>query len=121
MMITGDNPLTACHVAKELKFISKPGGVLILKEKNGSWHWEDIEQRTEISLSEGISIIESYDLCITGEVCESWKCLNYLILVFTVACRVTDFTVFQVLEFSLCRVIHTIYYLIFYLEKMCHS
>ncbi|XP_066909536.1 endoplasmic reticulum transmembrane helix translocase [Halyomorpha halys] len=67
MMITGDNPLTACHVAKELKFISKPGGVLVLKEKNGSWHWEDIEQKTEIPLSQGISITKSYDLCITGE------------------------------------------------------
>lgn len=67
-MITGDNPLTACHVAKELKFTSKPGGVLILSQKDDEWVWEDIGQKTQIPLNKGVSVIKNHDLCITGEV-----------------------------------------------------
>ncbi|KAK9509934.1 hypothetical protein O3M35_004821 [Rhynocoris fuscipes] len=68
MMITGDNPLTACHVAKELRFMRKPGGVLILTERDNEWYWENIEQTTEYPVDDDYrSLISKYDLCITGE------------------------------------------------------
>ncbi|XP_014248096.1 manganese-transporting ATPase 13A1 [Cimex lectularius] len=68
MMITGDNPLTACHVAKELKFIRKPRGVLILTEVKNDWVWEDIEKTVQypVDLQQGM-LVEKYDICITGE------------------------------------------------------
>ncbi|KAF6215420.1 hypothetical protein GE061_010172 [Apolygus lucorum] len=68
MMITGDNPLTACHVAKELRFIKKSKSIMILRGEEDSWYWEDIEQTTRIDLTDNHKpLIEKYDLCITGE------------------------------------------------------
>uniref|UniRef100_A0A0N7Z9H8 Endoplasmic reticulum transmembrane helix translocase n=2 Tax=Rhodnius TaxID=13248 RepID=A0A0N7Z9H8_9HEMI len=68
MMITGDNPLTACHVAKELRFTRKSGGVLILTDKGTEWVWEDIEQTTEYPVDYDYrSLVGKHDLCITGE------------------------------------------------------
>lgn len=71
-MITGDNPLTACHVAKELRFTSR-GSMLILTPSSSSnaWQWESIDQTQKISLEDSIkekSFKNSYDLCVTGEV-----------------------------------------------------
>ncbi|XP_022911690.2 endoplasmic reticulum transmembrane helix translocase [Onthophagus taurus] len=72
VMITGDNPLTACHVAKELKFTQKQT-TLILKETENEWNWESIDQKTKIDLTENINeIIQKNNLCITGDG------LNYL-------------------------------------------
>lgn len=70
VMITGDNPLTACHVAKELRFTRKP--TLVLKkddENDQKWHWESIRgdlkrQIGEVKLKE---FIKEFDLCVTGE------------------------------------------------------
>ena len=68
-MITGDNPLTACHVAKELKFTQKPGGVVVLKESGEKWLWEDIEQTLRYPITHNYKeLINKHDLCITGEV-----------------------------------------------------
>uniref|UniRef100_A0A0K8SC29 Endoplasmic reticulum transmembrane helix translocase n=1 Tax=Lygus hesperus TaxID=30085 RepID=A0A0K8SC29_LYGHE len=68
MMITGDNPLTACHVAKELRFIKKSKSILILRGEEDLRYWEDIEQTTRIELTDNHKqLIEKYDLCITGE------------------------------------------------------
>lgn len=75
VMITGDNPLTACHVAKELRFTQKKGGVLILtksvKNDDGEcWFWETIDQSEKHLLSFDQAykqLVATYDLCLTGE------------------------------------------------------
>uniref|UniRef100_A0A1Y1KV49 Endoplasmic reticulum transmembrane helix translocase n=2 Tax=Photinus pyralis TaxID=7054 RepID=A0A1Y1KV49_PHOPY len=68
VMITGDNPLTACHVAKELKFCVNP--ILVLTEVDDKWLWESINQEERYKIED--SVIAKYDLCITGD------SLNYL-------------------------------------------
>lgn len=72
-MITGDNPLTACHVAKELRFTQKAGGVLVLTttEEGKDWYWESIDQSQKLPLKPDLSykeLISKYDLSLTGEV-----------------------------------------------------
>ncbi|XP_071154994.1 endoplasmic reticulum transmembrane helix translocase-like [Mytilus edulis] len=70
-MITGDNPLTACHVAKKLKFTEKTTLILTHpNDKESSWHWQSINDKVIIPLtSKNIrkDVIEKYDLCLTGE------------------------------------------------------
>nr|NVI71720.1 putative cation-transporting ATPase 13A1 [Cucujiformia] len=71
VMITGDNPLTACHVAKELKFTTKT--TLILTEIEEGFAWESIDHAEKLPLDFDYKIlIKQYDLCITGDG------LNYL-------------------------------------------
>lgn len=65
VMITGDNPLTACHVGKELKFNQKPK-TLILTEIDDEWVWESIDQSEHLPLKHA-GITDKYDLCITGD------------------------------------------------------
>lgn len=45
VMITGDNPLTACHVAKQLKMIHSDS-ILIFNPE--SMHWESINEEIKI-------------------------------------------------------------------------
>ncbi|CAH2233997.1 jg9900 [Pararge aegeria aegeria] len=69
VMITGDNPLTACHVAKELKFTQK-SDVLILSEKDDGWNWKSINETVELPVQPfktAKELTSKYDLCITGE------------------------------------------------------
>lgn len=71
VMITGDNPLTACHVAKELRFTKKE--ILVLEkpnEKDSSWHWQSIDDCVVLPLSSKNTrkqLLGTYDLCLTGE------------------------------------------------------
>ncbi|KAJ8300410.1 hypothetical protein KUTeg_021929 [Tegillarca granosa] len=71
VMITGDNPLTACHVAKELRFTKKE--ILVLEkpnEKDSSWHWQSIDDCVVLPLSSKNirkQLLGTYDLCLTGE------------------------------------------------------
>nr|MBE5724996.1 putative cation-transporting ATPase 13A1 [Cucujiformia] len=65
VMITGDNPLTACHVSKELKFTSKP---ILNLVKNEDWTWESIDQDVKLPLEYDYKILtKKYDLCVTGD------------------------------------------------------
>lgn len=77
VMITGDNPLTACHVAKELKFCLKP--ILILtQDEEDKWIWEGIsrsDEKHELQCDDrsvNNTLLAKNDLCITGD------SLNYL-------------------------------------------
>lgn len=73
VMITGDNPLTACHVARELRFTRKK--LLILTPpkniEKDSWSWTSIDGEQTYKLEnrpKSISLIlATHDLCITGE------------------------------------------------------
>uniref|UniRef100_W5LE11 Endoplasmic reticulum transmembrane helix translocase n=2 Tax=Astyanax mexicanus TaxID=7994 RepID=W5LE11_ASTMX len=70
VMITGDNPLTACHVARELHFIQKEH-TLILQPgpTQDEWQWESIDGSVTVPLPPpSISgLVSRYDLCVTGE------------------------------------------------------
>nr|NVI71708.1 putative cation-transporting ATPase 13A1 [Cucujiformia] len=66
VMITGDNPLTACHVANELKFTNKP--ILILDKKNDDWRWASIDRTIEYPLEHDyVPLTKKFDLCVTGD------------------------------------------------------
>lgn len=70
MMITGDNPLTACHVAKELRFTKRTIVVLSRNESDSTWCWESINGEVRIPLGEKRSVKDLYkelDFCITGD------------------------------------------------------
>lgn len=70
VMITGDNPLTACHVAKELRFTSKGSTLILTLSSSNDWIWESIDQTLQIALEKSIAdktFTKSYDLCVTGE------------------------------------------------------
>jgi Cation transport ATPase len=70
-MITGDNPLTACHVAKELEFTTKQAGVLVLTaDFKEQWTWRSIDETLSLPLEpKNLSrdLLDVYDLCLTGE------------------------------------------------------
>lgn len=67
-MITGDNALTACHVAKQVGIISKPA--LILDDRDGKIAWEDLDETETIPWESGRTDFDprlnSFNLCITG-------------------------------------------------------
>lgn len=76
VMITGDNPLTACHVAKEVAITEKD--VLILdapeahhevdEEENLVWRTVDESKVIPFKSADSIdlALFEKYDICITG-------------------------------------------------------
>lgn len=72
IMITGDNPLTACHVAKELKFTQKMS-TLILTQIDNKWIWESVDQQDQFDINDNYKkLLFKFDLCLTGDG------LNYL-------------------------------------------
>lgn len=92
-MITGDNPLTACHVGAKLKIIDKKNTLVLTKnDQDGTWLWKSIinENLTKpvdfalnqpkyivpSKLKESDSISYNY-LCLTGEVSTVLTSNNY--------------------------------------------
>lgn len=70
-MITGDNPLTAVHVAKEVEIVDRD--VLILDVKEGSTSdlvWKSVDDTITIPVdaSEPFDqkLFDEYDICVTG-------------------------------------------------------
>ncbi|XP_067057939.1 endoplasmic reticulum transmembrane helix translocase-like isoform X1 [Acropora muricata] len=73
-MITGDNPLTACHVARELRLTKRE--ILLLSppesahNHESTWHWQTVDRSFSLPVipSGGIKeLISKFDLCVTGE------------------------------------------------------
>ncbi|KAM3844039.1 endoplasmic reticulum transmembrane helix translocase isoform 2-T2 [Vipera latastei] len=71
VMITGDSPLTACHVAQELHFTQKEQTLILQPSasKGSDWRWQSISGATVLpvvpdSLQE---LTSDHNLCITGE------------------------------------------------------
>ncbi|XP_044287035.1 endoplasmic reticulum transmembrane helix translocase isoform X2 [Varanus komodoensis] len=71
VMITGDNPLTACHVAQELHFTQKEQTLILQppSKKGSNWQWQSISGTITLpaapqSLQE---LTRNHNLCITGE------------------------------------------------------
>ncbi|KAL8291698.1 hypothetical protein RQP46_001956 [Phenoliferia psychrophenolica] len=73
VMITGDNPLTAAHVAMQVEIVDRE--VLILDHREGSADeadltWRTPDEKTIISVNPAdpidVSLFEKYDICMTG-------------------------------------------------------
>lgn len=73
VMITGDNPLTAVHVAREVAIVERETLILDLPEESHGSHelvWRSVDETTIIPVKSSeplnISLFEEYDLCVTG-------------------------------------------------------
>lgn len=80
VMITGDNPLTAAHVAREVEIVDRDVLILDAPEHNGNgdklfWHSVDGHINIEVDPSQPISsdILNKYDLCVTGYALAKFK------------------------------------------------
>ncbi|XP_054039459.1 endoplasmic reticulum transmembrane helix translocase isoform X2 [Rissa tridactyla] len=71
VMITGDNPLTACHVARELHFLQREHTLILQPpaNKGSSWQWQSIDGAVVLPLLPASlrELTQRYDLCVTGE------------------------------------------------------
>ncbi|KAK9288503.1 hypothetical protein L1049_016962 [Liquidambar formosana] len=72
VMITGDQALTACHVASQVHIISKPTLILGPTRNGDGYEWisPDETQRICYSENEVSALSESHDLCIGGDCIE---------------------------------------------------
>ncbi|KAL8463122.1 hypothetical protein ACS0TY_033955 [Phlomoides rotata] len=73
VMITGDQALTACHVASQVNIISKPALILgPAKGKNDEYEWVSPDETQIISYRENEveALSEAHDLCISGDCME---------------------------------------------------
>ncbi|KAI1824092.1 hypothetical protein F4861DRAFT_281319 [Xylaria intraflava] len=73
VMITGDNPLTAVHVAREVEIVDRDVLILDVPEKNNGdqklvWRSVDDHISIEVDASKPIDpeILKSNDICVTG-------------------------------------------------------
>ncbi|KAI8866746.1 P-type ATPase [Ramicandelaber brevisporus] len=71
-MITGDNPLTACHVATELNILERDALILDCDEEERIpvLFWRSIDESIRIEMSPSVSALptqlDNYDLCLSG-------------------------------------------------------
>lgn len=85
VMITGDNPLTAVHVAKEVEIVDRDVLILDAPENDDSGErlvWKSIDDKINISVDPAHAIddkiIQTYDLCVTGYALAKFKDQNAL-------------------------------------------
>ncbi|XP_060218254.1 probable manganese-transporting ATPase PDR2 [Lycium barbarum] len=69
VMITGDQALTACHVAQQVHIISKPALILGRVKNKEGYAWVSPDETETVSYSENEvgALSEAYDLCIGGD------------------------------------------------------
>ncbi|KAI0397845.1 hypothetical protein F5Y17DRAFT_413752 [Xylariaceae sp. FL0594] len=80
VMITGDNPLTAVHVAREVEIVDRDVLILDAPEKDGGgqelvWRSVDDQVSIEVDASKPIDpeILKNKDLCVTGYALAKFK------------------------------------------------
>eukprot|EP00916_Digyalum_oweni_P016690 GHVL01027353.1.p1 GENE.GHVL01027353.1~~GHVL01027353.1.p1 ORF type:complete len:507 (+),score=117.71 GHVL01027353.1:1401-2921(+) len=80
MMITGDNPLTACQVAKDVSILELPFAISTIKDDMLEWNISspDLAPPPPVKISnfkfeDMKDISEKYGVCVTGPV---YKCLS---------------------------------------------
>uniref|UniRef100_H2YAS3 Cation-transporting ATPase n=1 Tax=Ciona savignyi TaxID=51511 RepID=H2YAS3_CIOSA len=69
-MITGDNPLTACHVGRVLRFCGKEGCLILTMIDDNRWVWKSVggQDSFEVDTENWKLVLKSgYDLCLTGD------------------------------------------------------
>ncbi|KAF8842460.1 endoplasmic reticulum Ca-transporting P-type ATPase [Paxillus ammoniavirescens] len=73
VMITGDNPLTAVHVARDVEIVDRDALILDLKENpahEGDLCWRTVDETKIIPVDPSkpidTSLFDHYDICITG-------------------------------------------------------
>ncbi|KAJ6841422.1 putative manganese-transporting ATPase PDR2 [Iris pallida] len=69
VMITGDQALTACHVASQVNIISKPALILVPAKDGRGFEWvsPDEKERTSYSEKEVETLSDIHDLCVGGD------------------------------------------------------
>ncbi|KAL1822386.1 hypothetical protein ACET3Z_009164 [Daucus carota] len=72
VMITGDQALTACHVARQVNIITKPPLILTPGNNGGTYDWVSPDEAQTIAYSdeEVETLSEVHDLCIGGDCIE---------------------------------------------------
>lgn len=72
VMITGDQALTACHVASQVHIISKPALILGPSRNGEGYEWISPDETEKIGYSDNEAgvLSETYDLCIGGDCIE---------------------------------------------------
>ncbi|KAK7316886.1 hypothetical protein RJT34_00666 [Clitoria ternatea] len=72
VMITGDQALTACHVASQVHIISKPALILGPARNGEGYNWTSPDETESIHYSEKEvqSLSETHDLCVGGDCIE---------------------------------------------------
>ncbi|KAG8376204.1 hypothetical protein BUALT_Bualt09G0038800 [Buddleja alternifolia] len=72
VMITGDQALTACHVAGQVNIISKPALILGRGKSKESYEWVTPDENYTVPYSEDEveALSEAHDLCIGGDCIE---------------------------------------------------
>ncbi|KIM43627.1 hypothetical protein M413DRAFT_25955 [Hebeloma cylindrosporum] len=73
VMITGDNPLTAVHVAREVEIVDREALILDLAENpqhEEDLVWRTVDERKIVPVNPAqpldLSLFDEYDICITG-------------------------------------------------------
>ncbi|OCF39299.1 cation-transporting ATPase 13A1 [Kwoniella heveanensis CBS 569] len=79
IMITGDNPLTAVHVAKDVEIVDRDVMILDLKEGTTTDElvWRDVDETNVIPVNASKpfdkSLFAMYDICVTGAALKQYE------------------------------------------------